>query len=221
MTPEVTSEGTHAPRDSSARERPAFRTVGERSWLRRAPLASAAALVFLACAIAAGVGFGLAALDGEKRRDTQLTTILRPEYTGNDRLAPDFTLPDHRGRPFRLSSLRGKVVVLHFWSRDCPPCVQELSESLPTFDELIQGRNDIALVLVGTERWEEVSALIPPTIRSPLLFDPERAVVLNRYGTRLFPETWIIDPEGVIRARFDRTLDWASPVFLQYALSFR
>jgi MoxR-like ATPase len=71
-----------------------------------------------------------AALDGEKRRDVQLTAILRPEYQGDDRLAPDFTLNDHRGVPFRLSSLRGKTVVLHFWSRDCPPCIRELADSL-------------------------------------------------------------------------------------------
>jgi peroxiredoxin len=193
----------------------------ESAWLRRHPGALAVGGAFLACAIGAGVSFGLAALDGEKRRDTQLELILRPEYTGNDRTAPDFTLRDHRGRPFSLSSLRGKTVVLHFWSRDCPPCIQELAESLPAFDEIVRGRSDIALVLVGTESWEEVSALVPPGFQSPLLFDPTRSVVRDRYGTRLFPETWIIDGNGVIRARFDRTLDWASAVFVQYATSFR
>ncbi len=191
------------------------------AWVRRSPWVALGVLAFLGASVAAGVTFGLAALDGEKRRDEQLTAILRPEYTGDDRLAPDFTLNDNRGRPFRLSSLRGKTVVLHFWSRDCPPCVRELSESLPAFDELVRGRSDVALVLVGTERWDEVSALVPPGITAPLLFDPERSVVAGRYGTRLFPETWIIDPEGVIRARFDRTLDWSSPVFVQYVTSLR
>lgn len=204
-----------------AREDAAPRASAELSWVRRVPAASAVALGFLACAIAAGVSFGLAALDGERRRDTQLAAILRPDYVGEDRTAPDFTLPDHQGRPFRLSSLRGRTVVLHFWSRECPPCLQELAESLPAFDELTRGRRDIALVLVGTERWEEVSALIPRDFRATLLFDPARSVVRGRYGTRLFPETWIIDPDGVIRARFDRTLEWGSAVFLQYALSFR
>ncbi len=217
----MSAEGSTGYRDPPGAARAGRDLAAERSWLRRVPSASAAALVFLACAIAAGVSFGLAALDGERRRDAQLVAILRPEYTGDDRTAPDFTLNDHRGRPFRLSSLRGKTVVLHFWSRDCPPCIQELAESLPAFDELIRGRTDIALVLVGVERWEEVSALIPRDFRSTLLFDPERAVVLNRYGTRLFPETWIIDPDGVIRARFDRTLEWGAPAFLQYALSLR
>jgi hypothetical protein len=45
--------------------------------------------------------------------------------------------------------------------------------------------------------------------------------VAGRYGTRLFPETWIIDGDGVIRARFDRTLEWSSPVFVQYVTSLR
>jgi peroxiredoxin len=180
-----------------------------------------AVMVFLAAAVAAGVSFGLAALDGEKRRDAQLVTLLRPEYVGDDRLAPDFTLQDHQGRAFRLSSLRGKVVVLHFWSRDCPPCIQEMSESIPAFDDLVRERSDVALVLVGTETWNDVAALVPPGIRAPLLFDPDRRVVAGRYGTRLFPETWIIDPNGVIRARFDRTLDWGSAVFLQFVTSFR
>ncbi len=46
-------------------------------------------------------------------------------------------------------------------------------------------------------------------------------MVERLYGTRLFPETWVIDPRGVIRARFDRTLDWRSPTFVQYVTSLR
>lgn len=199
--------------------RPPRVAIGQ--WARRSPWVAAGVAAFLAAAAGSGVTFGLAALDGEKRRDAQLVSILRPEYTGDDRTAPDFTLRDHRGRPVRLSSLRGRTVVLHFWSRDCPPCIQELSESLPAFDELVRGRRDVALVLVGVERWEDVSALVPRGFTSALLFDPDGSVVTGRYGTRLFPETWVIDPEGVIRARFDRTLEWASPVFLQYVTSFR
>lgn len=191
------------------------------AWMRRSPVVAVGVLVFVAAAVAAGVTFGFAALDGEQRRDAQLVSILRPEYQGDDRLAPDFTLNDTRGRPVRLSSLRGKTVVLHFWSKDCPPCVRELAESLPAFDELVRGRSDVALVLVGTDRWEDVSALVPQGFSSPLLFDPDRAIVGGRYGTHLFPETWIIDAEGVIRARFDHTLEWASPVFVQYVTSLR
>ena len=34
--------------------------------------------------------------------------------------APDFELPDLQGQPHRLSELRGRVVVLNFWSAECP-----------------------------------------------------------------------------------------------------
>lgn len=189
---------------------------------RFGPRAWAAIALFLLVAIYGGVRFGMAALDGERRREGTLAQVLRPDYQGDDRRAPDFTLNDHQGRPFRLSSLRGKVVVLHFWSKDCPPCIEELAEGLPAWDEMLRGRDDIALVMVSVdENWDAVRAFVPPTMRAPLVFDPERRVVEQLYGTRLFPETWIIDREGIIRARFDRALEWTSAAFTQYVESFR
>jgi peroxiredoxin len=186
----------------------------------RSPTVTAATGVFVVAALAAGVGFGAAALDGEHRRSTALVTALRPDYVGNDRLAPDFSLRDRDGRTVRLSSLRGRTVVLHFWSKECPPCIEELAESLPAFDELVQGAPELALVLVTVDPdWDSIAPLIPRSMRAPILFDPGRTVVERRYGTKLFPETWIIDPRGVIRARFDRTLDWTNPALLSFVRS--
>ncbi len=49
-------------------------------------------------------------------------------------LAPDFTLPQLDGKPLRLSSYRGKVVLLDFWATWCVPCREET----PHFVELQQ-----------------------------------------------------------------------------------
>lgn len=35
-------------------------------------------------------------------------------------LAPDFSLPDQTGRVHRLSAYRGKIVIVNFWSAECP-----------------------------------------------------------------------------------------------------
>jgi hypothetical protein len=43
----------------------------------------------------------------------------------------------------------------------------------------------------------------------------------GKFGTRLFPETWIIDPEGVIRLRIDGRRDWSHPVAIQVIESYR
>jgi thiol-disulfide isomerase/thioredoxin len=43
-------------------------------------------------------------------------------------LAEDFTLPDLAGRPVRLSSFRGKTVILNFWATWCGACLVELPD---------------------------------------------------------------------------------------------
>jgi peroxiredoxin len=43
-----------------------------------------------------------------------------------DKPAPDFKLADLNGNSVALSSMRGKVVLLDFWSSSCGPCVREM-----------------------------------------------------------------------------------------------
>jgi cytochrome oxidase Cu insertion factor (SCO1/SenC/PrrC family) len=180
-------------------------------------------LLFLVCAVAAVIVFARAVRDGESRRAPEtLVQYLGPNYTGENRLAPDFELVDRHGTRHRLSALRGKVVVLHFWTRTCEPCIDELQRSIPAFDEIVRSRNDLALVTVTIDaNWEAIAPLVPPGLQAPILFDPERTVVSGRYGTQLFPETWVIDPRGVIRARFDHPLEWDSPLLISYLDSLK
>jgi len=46
-------------------------------------------------------------------------------------------------------------------------------------------------------------------------------VVTDAFGTKLFPETWIIDKNGVVRLRFDGAFDWSSPVALDLIRAYR
>lgn len=142
-------------------------------------------------------------------------------YLGNDRLAPDFTLQDRDGNPWRLSDHRGKTVVLNFWTVTCQPCVEEMPE-LEELARIVAERDDVELVTISTDReWDTVSTVVGP--RSPLavLLDPDKAVVRDLFGTRLYPETWIIDPRGVIRMRVDGPRMWSSAVALDAIESFR
>lgn len=135
-------------------------------------------------------------------------------YLGNELLAPDFTLNDHDGKPWRLRDHRGKVVVMNFWTITCQPCVEELP-SLLDLAQIAAQRGDIEVVAVTTDKnWGEVAALFPPQFRLKVLFDPDRKIVNGKYGTRLFPETWVIDARGVVRLRIDGRRGWSDGIVL-------
>jgi len=143
-------------------------------------------------------------------------------YLGRGRLAPDFELPDKDGVPWRLSEHRGEVLVLNFWSVTCAPCLREM----PSLERMAriadEDWGDVRVVAVSTDPgWDDARTVLRESTPLTVLFDPESEIVLGRFGTRLFPETWIIDREGVIRFRYDGPLNWDDPVVLDVIDSFR
>jgi peroxiredoxin len=179
--------------------------------------------LFVVCAAVAVFAFASTVKDGEHRRAPEtLVQYLDPQYTGQNRSAPDFDLVDQHGEHRHLSDYRGKTVVLHFWTRTCGPCIQEMQGAIPAFEEMVKDRQDLVLLMVSVDSgWAADAPVVPGTVHSTILFDPTRGVVAGKYGTRLFPETWVIDSHGVIRARFDHTLEWDSPLWINYLASIR
>ena len=137
-----------------------------------------------------------------------------PHYLGASLLAPDFTLPPQDGSQWTLSKHRGKVIVMNFWTVTCRPCIQEMP-TLELLAEMTEGWDDVEVVAISTDRnWDEVETILPPGSRITSMLDADREVVTGKFGTRLFPETWIIDADGVVRFRFDGALDWSDPLAL-------
>lgn len=128
-----------------------------------------------------------------------------------DRQAARFELPDRSGQLHRLEDYRGQVIFLNFWASFCEPCRREM----PSMENLVRqyesrGMQMVAVSLDG--QWEDVDRFMEaflPGQRSAMtvLLDPEEAVA-RQYGTELIPETYIIDREGRIVARFIGEYDW-------------
>jgi thiol-disulfide isomerase/thioredoxin len=184
-------------------------------------------VVFAALAGLVVYGFVDMAKHAEVRRACEPLVQLRPRYLGNDRLAPDFELQDLYGKPVRLSSYKGKVVILHFWTKTCKPCLEELP-LLAKFAEQLRGRSDVAILTVTIDETPaDIADVVAATFGKepppfPILFDPENKIVLGKYGTKLFPETWLLDRDQIIRARFDGVpqagdqcdVAWRTPLML-------
>ena len=135
----------------------------------------------------------------------------RPPKIGEK--APDFTVTD-ADRTVTLSQFRGKPVVLNFWATWCPPCVEEM----PSLVQLQKKLGDKVTIIAISEdadnkaykqfiRDHNIDLL---TVRDP----KQSANVL--YGTFKFPETYVIDKDGIIRRKFIGAADWTSPEIVEY-----
>jgi peroxiredoxin len=182
-------------------------------------------LGFIVIAALAVYGFVSMARDSETRRACVPVCAMRPTYAGRNRTAPDFSLPDADGNQVKLSQFRGKTVVLNFWTTTCQPCLEEMP-SLADFAKVVAKRDDVVVLTISTDLTKDVAlSALQTLLREPkpqflVLFDPESNVVHDKFGTELFPETWVIDPKGVIRARFDGARDWSNALVLDLIESF-
>lgn len=144
-----------------------------------------------------------------------------PGVGGN---APSFALQDHSGEMLKLSDLRGKYVLVHFWATWCSTCTVEM----PQLNQMVAHFKDNPnLVILGLSLdesgkgngWKAVEAFektIPVTMR--VLMD-SRGAVADQYGTYALPETYLVDPQGVIVRKFVGDQVWASPKMIDYLKS--
>jgi peroxiredoxin len=182
-------------------------------------------LAFILLAALAVFGFVSTARDAESRRACTPLCTMKPNYANRNRLAPGFELKNLDGQVKRLSDYRGKVVIMNFWTKTCPPCLEEM----PSFADLakvLTAHPEVKLLTICTDETakdarETLSSVLSSNeVPFEVLMDPESQVVADKYGTQLFPETWVIDPKGVIRARIDGKRDWATALTVDLAKSF-
>ena len=135
----------------------------------------------------------------------------RPPRIGET--APDFTISDAQ-RTVTLSQLRGKPVLLNFWASWCAPCVEEMPSLLQLQKQMGDKATVLAISLDSDDsaykqfvRDHNVDLL---TVRDP------KQISNTLYGTFKFPETYVIDKNGVIRRKFIGAVDWTNPEILDY-----
>ncbi len=128
--------------------------------------------------------------------------------------APDFTVTDSE-RTVALKDLRGKVVVLNFWATWCPPCVEEMPSLVRMQRELKDKGVTVLAVSVDDDARQYHQFLDKNKVDLLTVRDP-RQQSNELYGTFKFPETYIIDRQGVLRRKFIGPVDWTKPDVVEY-----
>lgn len=107
------------------------------------------------------------------------------------------------GRPIHLDELRGRIVLLDFWTFCCINCLHVLDEMRP-----VEAKYADSLVVIGVHspkfEHEKDPAAVSAAVERygvghPVLDDPELAT-WQQYAVRAWPTLVVIDPEGYVVA---------------------
>jgi thiol-disulfide isomerase/thioredoxin len=120
-----------------------------------------------------------------------------PDLVG--KAAPEFSVPTLDGKPYSLSALKGKPVLLDFWATWCTPC----RKSMPAVEQISQEYKAQGLVVLGVNTGEDrdtVQAFLKQTpMAYPAVLSGESAI-LNDYQVTAYPTFVLIGGDGKIAA---------------------
>lgn len=156
-----------------------------------------------------------------KNKDTFTYQTAPPQYSILDKMkaegVPEFSLPRLDGSTFKLSDVRGKVVLINFWATWCEPCGREF----PSLIELIAAlKGETVLIAVATdENIKDIENFIKafglPQANIEIVWDKGREIA-NKYGVGQIPETFLVGKDGKFMRKIVGVDKWATPDAINY-----
>lgn len=123
----------------------------------------------------------------------------------------DLLRPD--GTRFDWDALRGTVVLVNFWATWCEPCVAEMP-ALQRLRELLGPQGFEVLGVNLREGAARIDPFVQKTgIRFPIVRDTDGAVA-KAWGVGVYPTSFIVDREGLIRYMLVGESEWTTPAVL-------
>lgn len=127
--------------------------------------------------------------------------------------APNFTLPDLKGTMHSLP--KGEVILLNFWATWCPPCRQEMP-SMAALSERMADRG-LRVIAVSVDRdYSSLKGFVQENqIPFQVLWDRDNRVSA-RYGVFRYPESFLIDQNGVVQEHIVGAVNWTGQKMLSH-----
>ena len=135
--------------------------------------------------------------NAEQRYKTKVMKDEAKKKVAAGKEAPDFTLNDINGKPFSLSSLRGKYVVLDFWGSWCGWCIKGMPDMKKYYEKYSGKFEIVGIDCNDTEaKWKDaVKKHELPWIH----VKSEKAdATPQKYAVEGYPTKVILNPDGTI-----------------------
>ncbi|MEI6749294.1 MAG: TlpA disulfide reductase family protein [Bacteroidota bacterium] len=117
--------------------------------------------------------------------------------------APDFTMNDTTGKPVKLSSFKGKVLLVDFWASWCRPCRGENPNVVKAYNEFSKKGFDVLGVSFDEDKAKWIKAIKEDKLTWSHVSDLQRwgNAAGKLYGVRSIPANVLLDKNGKIIAR--------------------
>jgi len=134
-----------------------------------------------------------------------------PDLSQAGKALPTVEIKDASGATAKLSSLKGKPVLVNLWATWCVPCIKEL----PTLDALAAREGAKLQVVLVNEDLEGPRVVTPFLQKRPLKtlkpwLDTANALMIPLKVASL-PTTILYDANGKEVWRISRDMDWTGP----------
>ncbi len=113
---------------------------------------------------------------------------------------PDFELPGLDGALHRLGDYRGRIVIVNFWSCECPHSERTDKAIMAMF---VQWQDDVTMLSIASNKSESAEALrtVAEKRRLPMVLVDADCSVADLFGAQTTPHVFVIDREGILRYR--------------------
>lgn len=128
---------------------------------------------------------------------------------------PHLLLHEFGGEARAIEDYRGRLVVLNVWATWCPPCRKELPSLERLHERLDPGRHAVIGMSIDADADIAQEFLLARGVTFRNYHDVDGAAADQVLGIRIYPDTFVISPEGVLLRKFVGEREWDDPVLVE------